>query len=64
MVTVMDLEDILKLVNELGPYTPRITKGIKTVSRVMKDPDVQDLMALIKELSPILEAVFNPTKGA
>lgn len=60
----MDLEAILKLLNKVGPYTPRITRAIQTVERVMKDPDVKDAIALMKELTPIVEAALNPPAKA
>lgn len=56
----MDLAAILRLANALGPYAPRITRGIQTVERLMKDQGVQDLVVLAKELTPIVEAALSP----
>lgn len=48
----MDISLIMKLV----PLWPRIEKAMATESRIAADPDVQDAIALSKEIIQIVTA--------
>ena len=47
--------DFLKIAPEILPLLPRVEKAVDTIRRLENDPDLQDLLALVKEFSQILE---------
>jgi len=49
------LLDFLKIAPQILPLLPRVEKAVDTIRRLENDPDLQDLLALVKELSQILE---------
>lgn len=51
----LSLSDIITLAPKIIPLAGRIEKAAATAERLIADPDVQDMIAVTKELAQIIE---------
>jgi len=58
-----DAERFAPYLEQLAPYESRILAAVATVERIAADPGVKDIIALGKELWPIVQKMIAEAQG-